>query len=66
MKGHAAQKLTPVKRISGHVAAKGDFAGKTDETEQAKKAALTGVDLAIIPAGVPRKPTTHLSCHELC
>ena len=43
------------KQVSGHVAAKGDFAGKTQETEDAKKAALTGVDIAIIPAGVPRK-----------
>jgi len=48
--------ISSVAKITGHVAAKGDFAGKTQETEDAKKAALTGVDIAIIPAGVPRKP----------
>jgi malate dehydrogenase len=47
--------LTGGQTISGHVAAKGDFAGKEPATEEAKKAALTGVDIAIIPAGVPRK-----------
>ena len=47
--------LTQAQRISGHVAAKGDFAGKEPETEEAKKAALTGVDIVIIPAGVPRE-----------
>lgn len=41
-------------QIEGFVAAKGDFAGKEPETEEAKKKALTGVDIAIIPAGVPR------------
>ena len=53
-----ADSLTRVQRISGHVAAKGDFAGKEPETEEAKKAALTGVDVVIIPAGVPRKPSS--------
>lgn len=52
-------------KISGHVAAKGDFAGKTEETENAKKAALTGVDIAIIPAGVPRtSQTTHAATNS--
>lgn len=30
--------------------------GETEETENAKKSALTGADVVIIPAGVPRKP----------
>lgn len=50
--------LTRAQRISGHVAAKGDFVGKEPETEEAKKAALTGVDIVIIPAGVPRKSSS--------
>ncbi|KIW96979.1 malate dehydrogenase, NAD-dependent [Cladophialophora bantiana CBS 173.52] len=33
-----------------------DFKGEKPETEEAKKAALTGADIVIIPAGVPRKP----------
>jgi len=43
-------------KIEGFVAAKGDFKGETEETETAKKNALTGADVVIIPAGVPRKP----------
>jgi len=43
-------------KIEGFVAAKGDFKGETEETETAKKNALTGADIVIIPAGVPRKP----------
>ncbi|EHY57297.1 hypothetical protein HRR83_002788 [Exophiala dermatitidis] len=42
--------------VEGFVAAKGDFKGEQQETEDAKKAALTGADIVIIPAGVPRKP----------
>ncbi|KAK5065055.1 hypothetical protein LTR84_000890 [Exophiala bonariae] len=42
--------------IDGQVAAKGDFKGEQAETEEAKKKALTGADIVIIPAGVPRKP----------
>lgn len=38
----------------GTVAAKGDFKGEQPETEEAKKQALTGADIVIIPAGVPR------------
>ncbi|KIX10482.1 malate dehydrogenase, NAD-dependent [Rhinocladiella mackenziei CBS 650.93] len=34
----------------------GDFKGEKPETEEAKKEALTGADIVIIPAGVPRKP----------
>ncbi|EXJ62719.1 malate dehydrogenase, NAD-dependent [Cladophialophora yegresii CBS 114405] len=33
-----------------------DFKGEKPETEEAKKKALTGADIVIIPAGVPRKP----------
>lgn len=40
--------------IDGTVAAKGDFKGEQPETEEAKKQALTGADIVIIPAGVPR------------
>lgn len=43
-------------KIDGYVAADGDFKGEKQETEDAKKAALTGADVVIIPAGVPRKP----------
>ncbi|RMD42510.1 hypothetical protein DV735_g2610, partial [Chaetothyriales sp. CBS 134920] len=43
-------------KLTGHVAEKGDFAGKQPGTEEAKKQALTGADIVIIPAGVPRKP----------
>jgi len=43
-------------KIDGYVAEKGDFKGEKEGTEQAKKAALTGADVVIIPAGVPRKP----------
>ncbi|EXJ80355.1 malate dehydrogenase, NAD-dependent [Capronia coronata CBS 617.96] len=40
-----------------HIATKaGDFKGEQQETEDAKKAALSGADIVIIPAGVPRKP----------
>jgi len=56
--------ISSVAKITGHVAAKGDFAGKTQETEDAKKAALTGVDIAIIPAGVPRKTYPQISASE--
>ena len=48
-------------KIEGFVADKGDFAGKEPATEEAKKAALTGVDIAIIPAGVPRMYRPHCS-----
>jgi malate/lactate dehydrogenase len=54
--------LTDEQKISGHVAAKGDFAGKEPATEEAKKAALTGVDIAIIPAGVPRESNPYETC----
>ena len=40
--------------VGGFVAAKGDFKGEKQETEDAKKEALTGADIVIIPAGVPR------------
>lgn len=40
-------------KIDGFVAAKGDFKGEQQETEDAKKNALTGADIVIIPAGVP-------------
>lgn len=40
--------------VDGTVAAKGDFKGEQPETEEAKKQALTGADIVIIPAGVPR------------
>lgn len=43
-------------KIDGYVAEKGDFKGEKPGTEEAKKAALTGADVVIIPAGVPRKP----------
>jgi malate/lactate dehydrogenase len=40
--------------IGGYVAAPGDFKGEKPETEEAKKKALSGADIVIIPAGVPR------------
>jgi len=40
--------------VSGYVAEKGDFKGEKPETEEAKKKALTGADIVVIPAGVPR------------
>ena len=40
--------------VEGTVAAKGDFKGEQPETEEAKKKALTGADIVVIPAGVPR------------
>uniref|UniRef100_A0A0D6R2E1 Malate dehydrogenase n=2 Tax=Araucaria cunninghamii TaxID=56994 RepID=A0A0D6R2E1_ARACU len=43
-------------KLEGYVAEKGDFKGEKPETEEAKKKALTGADVVIIPAGVPRKP----------
>lgn len=46
--------LTPVQTIGGYVAAPGDFKGEKPETEEAKKQALSGADIVIIPAGVPR------------
>jgi len=48
--------ISSVATIGGYVAAPGDFAGAKPETEEAKKKALTGADIVIIPAGVPRKP----------
>lgn len=48
--------ISSVANIGGYVAAPGDFKGEKPETEAAKKAALTGADIVIIPAGVPRKP----------
>ncbi|KAK4936297.1 hypothetical protein LTR10_022774 [Elasticomyces elasticus] len=48
--------ISSVATIGGFVAAKGDFKGEKQETEDAKKEALTGADIVIIPAGVPRKP----------
>jgi len=48
--------ISSVAKVQSYVAAKGDFKGEQQETIDAKKAALTGVDLVIIPAGVPRKP----------
>jgi len=48
--------ISSVATIGGYVAAPGDFKGEKPETEEAKKAALTGADIVIIPAGVPRKP----------
>ena len=43
-----------VQTIQGFVAEKGDFKGEKPETEESKKKALTGADIVIIPAGVPR------------
>ncbi|RVX68074.1 hypothetical protein B0A52_08213 [Exophiala mesophila] len=48
--------ISSVADVEGTVAAKGDFKGEQPETEEAKKKALTGADIVIIPAGVPRKP----------
>merc|ERR1712169_145796 len=48
--------ISSVATVGGFVAAKGDFKGEKQETEDAKKEALTGADIVIIPAGVPRKP----------
>lgn len=48
--------ISSVATIGGYVAAPGDFKGEKPETEEAKKKALTGADIVIIPAGVPRKP----------
>jgi len=48
--------ISSVANIEGYVAAPGDFKGEKAETEDAKKKALTGADIVIIPAGVPRKP----------
>ena len=44
--------------IGGYVAAPGDFKGEKPETEEAKKAALSGADIVIIPAGVPSTSTS--------
>lgn len=60
------QCLTVLQTISGFVAAKGDFKGEKQETEDAKKQALTGADIVIIPAGVPRSYISHLvDCQTL-
>lgn len=44
-----------MQNVGGFVAAKGDFKGEKQETEDAKKQALSGADIVIIPAGVPRR-----------
>merc|ERR1712029_55699 len=48
--------ISSVATVGGFVAAKGDFKGEKQETEDVKKEALTGADIVIISAGVPRKP----------
>jgi molybdopterin biosynthesis enzyme len=48
--------LTLLQTIGGYVAAQGDFKGEKPETEEAKKKALSGADIVIIPAGVPSEP----------
>ena len=50
----SSSRLTTLQDVEGTVAAKGDFKGEQPETEEAKKKALTGADIVIIPAGVPR------------
>ena len=51
---HPSDYSNGIQTVEGYVAEKGDFKGEKPETEEAKKKTLTGADVVIIPAGVPR------------